>query len=69
MAMSNADKLAAAEDARHRLLLGQQAVEVDFGTYKTRFTAANRESLESYIAELKALIAGTPTRGAIGFVM
>jgi hypothetical protein len=66
--MTDADRLALAKDARHKLLLGQAAVEVDFGTYRTKFTPANREALDSYIAELEAAICGQPSRGAIGFV-
>jgi hypothetical protein len=67
--MTDQDRLAAAIDARHRLLLGESAVEVDFGTYRARFTPANREALESYIKELEAQISGKPQHGAIGFVL
>lgn len=68
MAMTDADRLAAAKDARHQLVTGAQAVEVDFGIYKTKFTPANREALDSYISELEASIAGGKRRGAIGFI-
>ena len=66
--MTDQDCLAAAQVARHKLLLGAQAVEVDFGTYRAKFTPANREALESYISELQARIANKPVRGAIGIV-
>ncbi len=71
--MTDQDALDAALTARHKLLTGASAVEVDvMGTgganYRTRFTPANREALESYIAELQAKIAGTARRGALGFV-
>jgi hypothetical protein len=66
--MTDADRLAAAIDARHRLLTGTAAVEVDTGLYKTKFTPANREALDAYITELTARLANQQTRGAIGFV-
>lgn len=66
--MTHEEKLAAAIAARHRLLLGEAAVECDFGEQRTRFTAANADRLDAYIAELQALIAGLPRRGAIGVI-
>ncbi|MBI1202555.1 MAG: hypothetical protein GC182_08595 [Rhodopseudomonas sp.] len=63
------DLLDQANAARHKLLTGTSAVEVDMGTYRARFTPANREALESYIAELSARISGcAPRRGAVGIV-
>jgi hypothetical protein len=66
---SNADRLTAAIDARHQLLVGAKAVSVEVaGGMRVTFTPANREALESYISELQSAIDGTQTRGAIGFV-
>ena len=63
--------LDAARAARHQLLMGQSVVECDFGgagaQQRTKFTAANADRLDAYIAELEARIAGLPRRGAIGF--
>lgn len=66
--MTDQDRLAAAIAARHQLVTGVQAVEVDLPGYRARFTPANREALDSYITELQAGIAGKQTRGAIGVV-
>lgn len=71
--MTDQDLLNQAEAARHDLLIGALAVEVDVigasgGGMRTKFTAANREALESYIDELRQRIAGKRTRGAIGIV-
>lgn len=66
--MSDQDLLDQANAARHKLLTGIAVVEVDMGTYRARFTPANREALDAYIQELEERIAGTPRRGAIGFV-
>ena len=60
--------LDAAIAARHKLLTGTNAVEVDQDGYTVKFTAANREALDGYIAELEAKIAGRRTRGAVGIV-
>jgi hypothetical protein len=65
--LTNEEKLAAAIAARHRLLMGEAVVECDFGEQRTKFTAANADRLDAYIAELEALIAGLPRRGAMGF--
>lgn len=71
--MTDQERLNAAIDARHKLLLGQSVVEIDIMgsngvNQRTRFTPANREALEAYIAELQAKIAGCSLRGAIGIV-
>jgi len=73
--LSDSDALDAALAARHKLLIGTQAVEVEIiGTsganMRTRFTPANLEKLDSYIAELRERlgIAEQPRRGAIGIV-
>jgi len=71
--MTDADALVAAQAARHKLLTGTAAVEVDVqsaggGGYRTKFTPANREALEAYIDELEQRINGRRTRGAVGFV-
>jgi hypothetical protein len=71
--MTDQEMLDAAIAARHQLLLGQSAVECDFGgvgsQQRTRFTAANADRLDAYIAELESKIAGLPRRGAVGFVL
>lgn len=63
--------LDAAIAARHALLMGQGVVECDFGgagaEQHTKFTPANADRLDAYIAELEARIAGLPRRGAMGF--
>jgi hypothetical protein len=70
--MTLQDMLAAAQLARHQLLMGQSIVECDFGgsgaMQKTIFKAADADRLDAYIAELEAKIAGKPTRGAMGIV-
>lgn len=70
--MTDQEMLDAAKLARHQLLMGTSAVECDFGgvgsQQRTRFTAANADRLDAYIAELEARIAGLPRRGAMGFV-
>lgn len=66
--MTDQDRLAAAIDARHKLVTGAKAVKVDFGIYRTEFTPANREALDSYISELEAKVAGGARRGAIGVI-
>ena len=66
---SIAARLAAAIDARDRLIRGVMAVEVQIaGGMMTKFTPANREALESYISELQAEISGKPVRRAIGVI-
>lgn len=71
--MTDQDALIDALAKRHKLLTGTSVVEVDIisqggASYKTRFTPANREALESYIQELQNRIAGKSSRGAIGIV-
>lgn len=70
MAITKTDQqlLDEAMAARHALVTGQQAIEVDFGTYRTKFNPSNRDALDSYIAELQARIAGEARRGAIGVI-
>jgi hypothetical protein len=70
--MTDQEMLDAARTARHQLLLGAGIVECDFGgaggQQRTKFTPADANKLDSYIAELEARIAGLPRRGAIGIV-
>jgi hypothetical protein len=70
--MTDQEMLDAARAARHALIMGQGIVECDFGgaggQQRTKFTAANADRLDAYIAELETRIAGLPRRGAIGFV-
>lgn len=55
---TNAEKLVVAEDAYHRLQIGESArVVVDQNGERVEYTAANRPALRQYIAELKQLIA------------
>lgn len=67
--MTLQEKLDAALDAKHRLILGDHAVEVDTGNHRTVFQKADIGKLDAYIAELRSEIAGTPMRGAIGIVL
>lgn len=60
--------IADAQSALHRLNTGTLAVEVDTGTYKTRFTATDIDKLTAYLAGLQAQKNGLPVRGAIGFI-
>lgn len=57
-----------AQQALHKLRTGTAVVEVDCGDYRTRFTPANVENLQAYVAELQLRLEGRPLRGAIGFV-
>lgn len=70
--MTDQEMLDAALLARHQLLMGQSTVECDFGgagaQQRVKFTPANADRLDAYIAELQARIAGLPRRGAIGIV-
>lgn len=52
-------RLSAAEDAWHKLNLGQLArVFVDQNGERVEYTAATREGLRTYIAQLQAELAG-----------
>ncbi|WP_454919227.1 gpW family head-tail joining protein [Xanthobacter sediminis] len=57
-----------AQVALHKLRTGTAVVEVDCGDYRTRFTSGTVADLRSYIVELEQRLAGTPARGAVGFV-
>lgn len=60
MALTTAEKLAAARDAYHRLMTGEQAVEVrDSDGSSVRYTQANASRLRTYIKELEAQLAGS----------
>jgi len=65
---SDQDRLAAAIAARDALIRGEKAVKVVVNGYQAEFVPANREALESYIAELQATIAGRNVRGAVGII-
>lgn len=68
--------LAEAELALHRLLTGQQAVEIDFGPSKgVKYTQANVDDLRAYVSQLRREVAEcdgtaatTPRRGPVRFV-
>lgn len=56
--MTLADQLAEAKAAYHDLVIGKAAVEfTDSNGERVRYTAANRQALASYIADLEAKIA------------
>ena len=66
--------LAEAELALHRLQIGQQEVEVDFGPSKgIKYSQTNIEDLRRYVADLRRQVAecdGAPhaRRGPVRFV-
>jgi hypothetical protein len=57
-------RLAEAEEAYHKLLIGAKEVSVNVGNFgSVSYNQASRTALEAYIAELKAQLAaaeGTP---------
>ena len=69
MAITNVEilktRLAQAEEAYHKLMIGEKEVSVSVGSYgSTTYNQASRTALESYISSLKSQIAaaeGTPT--------
>lgn len=58
-------RLAEAEEAYHKLMIGEKEVTVSVGNFgSTTYNQASRTALESYIASLKSQIAaaeGTPS--------
>lgn len=58
-------RLVEAEEAYHKLMIGEKEVSVSVGNFGTAtYNQASRSALESYISSLKAQIAaaeGTPT--------
>ena len=69
MAITNIEvlktRLVEAEDAYHKLMIGEKEVTVSVGSFgSTTYNQASRTALESYISSLKSQIAaaeGTPT--------
>ena len=69
MAITNIEvlktRLVEAEEAYHKLMIGEKEVSVSFGSFgSTTYNQASRTALESYISSLKSQIAaaeGTPT--------
>ncbi len=69
MAITNIEvlktRLAEAEEAYHKLMIGEKEVTVSVGSFgSTTYNQASRTALESYISSLKSQIAaaeGTPT--------
>ncbi len=69
MAITNVEilktRLAQAEEAYHKLMIGEKEVSVSVGSFgSTTYNQASRTALESYISSLKSQIAaaeGTPT--------
>jgi hypothetical protein len=61
------ERLQQAEDAYHRLMLGQSVVEVrDSNGESVRYTATNRNALSAYINELKRQLGVLDNRPARG---
>lgn len=54
--------------ALHKIMLGEQEVEVMFNGYLARFQRADVNKLKAYIAWLEAEIAGQRTVGGIGII-
>lgn len=69
MAITNIEvlktRLVEAEDAYHKLMIGEKEVSVSVGSFgSTTYNQASRTALESYISSLKSQISaaeGTPT--------
>ena len=69
MAITNIEvlktRLAQAEEAYHKLMIGEKEITVSVGSFgSTTYNQASRTALESYISSLKSQIAaaeGTPT--------
>ena len=69
MAITNIEvlktRLAQAEEAYHKLMIGEKEVTVSVGSFgSTTYNQASRTALESYISSLKSQIAaaeGTPS--------
>ena len=58
------NRLTEAEDALHKLNIGQSArVFVDQNGERVEFTAANRQALRAYIFEIKSLLGKLGTVG------
>lgn len=63
--MTLQEKLTQAEDAYHKLMLGQTVVEVRDSNGETiRYTTANANRLATYIQELRRQLGGTSGRPA-----
>jgi cytidylate kinase len=67
-ALTVAQMLAEALAARHKLATGSMREEVTYGADRVKFTPADINKLESYIADLQAQLAGGAARGAIGVI-
>lgn len=64
MALTAQQRLTQAEAAYHTLSIGGAVVEVtDSSGEKVRYSPANASRLLTYIAEIKAEIAGIPRQG------
>nr|DAI36703.1 MAG TPA: Head to tail joining protein [Caudoviricetes sp.] len=69
MAITNIEvlktRLAQAEEAYHKLMIGEKEITVSVGSFgSTTYNQASRTALESYISSLKSQIAaaeGTPS--------
>lgn len=58
--LTTAEKLTEARAAYHRLMMGEQAVEVrDSNGESIRYSQANASRLKTYISELEQELAGT----------
>ena len=47
-----AQRMCEATNAYHKLMMGAQVVEAQFGTERVRYTASNADQLKAYIAML-----------------
>lgn len=72
MATTLETKIAEAESALHKLVLGQSAVEVWDGEFRVTYTPANQDKLERYLADLRAqaapAVGALPARRPLTFV-
>lgn len=53
MALTNAEKLAEAEEALHKLLTGSAVVRLKHGVKEMEFAPADADKLRAYIAQLR----------------
>lgn len=64
--MTCAQRMCAAVNAYHALMMGQQVVEAQFGAERVKYTAANAEQLKSYISLLHATCPSEESRAVLG---
>jgi len=59
---TTAEMLTAARDAYHRLMLGEQRIELMFNGRRTIFAAPDADRLKRYIGELESTLAAEQGR-------